>query len=333
MNNNRVIGLDLFRIVMMFGICLIHTCGQGEYRSVILHNMTTPCVVGFAMLSGYFGLQFSISKVVRLYSMAVAYCFLIPLVGNGFSVISGEGYFDAVLKAWGAPWRYWYLHAYIALLCISPALRTDKFGIKQPFVLVVFIWGFMLSYRTFSSIVPKAAGFGSHTFVTLLGIYIVSRIAKERLWFERMTVPVAAIGIAVAMVVLSLIPASGNYNSLVALLFMFSLFSLFKRIKSLGWGNKIVILIAPSMFGVYLLHCAIYYPGISDECYGLINHLMNAHVKGGWSPFFVYFLVAFEVFVISLAIDLLRRSILFPMRNLIRIVLDKVDACYERIEK
>ena len=60
---------------------------------------------------------------------------------------------------------------------------------------------------------------------------------------------------------------------------------------------------------------------------------MNAHVKGGWSPFFVYFLVAFEVFVISLAIDLLRRSILFPMRNLIRIVLDKVDACYERIEK
>lgn len=62
MNNNRVIGLDLFRIVMMFGICLIHTCGQGEYRSVILHNMTTPCVVGFAMLSGYFGLQFSLFR-------------------------------------------------------------------------------------------------------------------------------------------------------------------------------------------------------------------------------------------------------------------------------
>ena len=62
MNNNRVIGRDLFRIVMMFGICLIHTCGQGEYRSAILHNLTTPCVVGFAMLSGYFGLQFSLFR-------------------------------------------------------------------------------------------------------------------------------------------------------------------------------------------------------------------------------------------------------------------------------
>ena len=89
MTSKRNIGLDLFRIVMMFGICLIHASAQGEYRSARLANIASPSVVGFAMISGYFGLRFAPSKLIRLYALAIGYSFLTPLFSFDFSTGGG----------------------------------------------------------------------------------------------------------------------------------------------------------------------------------------------------------------------------------------------------
>lgn len=327
MSTTRNIGLDLFRIVMMFGICLIHACGQGEFKNATLHNIAMPCVVGFAMLSGYFGLRFSPSKILRLYSMAIGYCLVIPLVGNTCQ----GGYMHSVIETWGAPWRYWYLHAYAALLCLAPAIKAERLAKVQPFFFIVFVWGFLLSFCTFADYIPRAEGFRSHTFVTLLGIYLVTRVAKERHLFEKPSILSAIALVSITLVALILIPASGSYNSPVALVFIFALFVLFSRIESLGRFDGVVRYLAPSMFGVYLLHCAIVFPGISTKCYGLINFLESIHVAHGVPVFAVYIIVALEVFTISLIFDLIRRGLLKPIRGSLNALLKRVDSAYERL--
>ena len=322
----RNAGLDLFRIVMMFGICCIHTCGQGMYKCVPMHNMLLTSVVGFAMLSGYFGIRFAPSKIMRLYALAIGYCFLLPLIGQSY----GDGYMQSVIKTWGAPWRYWYLHAYAALMCVAPALKTDKFGKFQPFFIIVFVWGFLLHYRIFADYIPHASGFGSHTFVTLLGVYLFARVARGRGWFDRIQLSLAIILLFLSLIIFAFVPASGSYNSPIALMFTYSLFAVFKRIKSLGCFEGVVKIIAPSMFGVYLLHCAIVFPGVSSECYGLINYLEEFHVARGMPIFATYFIVALEVFMLSLGIDLIRRILQKPFSSKLQMFYKKVDGFYEK---
>lgn len=325
----RNIGLDLFRIIMMFGICLIHTCGQGKYKCTTLHNMMLPSVVGFAMLSGFFGIRFAPSKLVRLYSLAIGYCLFIPIIGNAYQ--GGGGYVHSVVMTWGAPWRYWYLHAYAALMCLAPALKAERFGRFQPFFLIVFLWGFLLVYRTFSDYIPHASGFGSYSFVTLLGIYLFARVAKELGWFDKVPFLWVFGLMFSSVIILAFVPATGMYNSPVALALAFSVFSVFSRIKSLGWANNVVKFVAPSMFGVYLLHCAIIFPGVSTDCYGLINYLEDFHVVRGMPIFAAYLMVAFEVFSISLVIDLIRRILMNPVKNKLKILFEKMDGAYEKL--
>ena len=329
MTSDRNIGLDLFRIIMMFGICLIHACSKGEYKCVTLHNVLTPSVVGFAMLSGYFGIRFTPSKIVRLYALAIGYCLLIPMLG-GYS--DNMGYMNSVIEVWGASRRYWYLHAYAALMCVAPALKTEKLNRLQPFFLVVFVWGFLLVYGCFKEYIPLASGLGSHTFVTLLGIYLFARVAKEQGWFDRIQIPQATGLLLISLIVFCLIPASGSFNSPIALMFIFSVFAIFKRIKSLGRFNVIVRMLAPSMFGVYLLHGAIVFPGVSTEYYGLIAFLERFHAAQGVSIYVSCFIVALEVFVISLAFDLIRRLLLIPVDGVLKMCLERVDALYEKIK-
>ena len=80
----RNVGIELFRIVMMLGIVMTHTCEQSVFSNVYLHRLAKTSVVGFAMISGYFGIRFAPSKVIRLYALAIGYCFLVPFLGGVF---------------------------------------------------------------------------------------------------------------------------------------------------------------------------------------------------------------------------------------------------------
>ena len=81
----RNVGIELFRIVMMLGIVMTHTCEQSVFSNVYLHRLAKTSVVGFAMISGYFGIRFAPSKLIRLYALAIGYCFLIPLIGGDYT--------------------------------------------------------------------------------------------------------------------------------------------------------------------------------------------------------------------------------------------------------
>ena len=90
----RNVGIELFRIVMMLGIVMSHICNREGFESPYLHSLVQTGVVGFAMISGYFGIRFAPSKLIRLYALAIGYCFLIPLIGGDYT---GGGVFNCCL--------------------------------------------------------------------------------------------------------------------------------------------------------------------------------------------------------------------------------------------
>lgn len=319
-------GIELFRILMMFGIVLLHVCGQGKYGCVWPANLLRGAVVCFVFISGYYGIRFTLSKFVGLYSLAVFYCCLEPIIG-GVAPFGG-GYQQAVLDAWRAKEGYWFLHAYAILMTIAPLLEEKFKACKDhgqvlassvAFLLVIFVWSYSLCFPSLSRIVPQPNGLTSSSgFMTMLGIYIGARLFRFYELDKVIRTRVALVGFATTTVVISV---TKNYLAVYASPFLFLLamfcFCLFLKIHLADWASRVVAIIAPSMFGVYLLHAMLYLPGMENKVYTMINFTRDPLIAGGMNRYLAYIIVAIEVFFISLVIDGLRRIILFPAKRFI----------------
>ena len=323
---SRNCGIELFRILMMFGIVLLHVCGQGKYGCVWPANLLRGAVVCFVFISGYYGIRFTLSKLVGLYSLAVFYCCLEPIIGG--VVPFGGGYLQAVLDAWRAKDGYWFLHAYAILMTIVPLLE-DKFkackdhgqvlASSVAFLFVIFVWSYSLCFPSLSRIVPQPNGLTSSSgFMTMLGIYIAARLFHFYELDKVIKTQVALVGFAITAIAISV---TKNYLAVYAspfqfLLAMFS-FCLFLKIHLTDWASRVVIIVAPSMFGVYLCHAMLYFPGMESKVYTMINHIRDPLIAGGMNHYLAYIIVAIEMFSISLVIDGVRRMLLLPIRRFV----------------
>lgn len=97
----------------------------------------------------------------------------------------------------------------------------------------------------------------------------------------------------------------------VAFVFVAILFYLFYRIK-LGRGmGKLVLLISPSMFGVYILNAMLFLPGMDSKVYGLLNAVRDPLIANGVNWYLACFIAAIAAFVLSLFVDIIRRILLY----------------------
>ena len=78
--NTRNSTIELSRIFLMLGICLLHCITQGGHVCRGLDNLLLSCVTGFVFISGYFGLSFKISKIIRLITMAFSSVVVLAIV-------------------------------------------------------------------------------------------------------------------------------------------------------------------------------------------------------------------------------------------------------------
>ncbi len=329
----RNVGIELFRILMMLGIVMSHICAREGFESLHLHSLMPTGVVGFAMISGYFGIRFAPSKLIRLYALAIGYCFLIPLIGGDYT--GWVGYLEAVRLTWISPpgidattW-FWYLHSYAILMCIVPLLDEKRMKYALPLLGVVFGWSFLVIYRHGSLFLPRPIGFSAFSFLTLLGIYLATRLARQNGWFEKLPVWILCGVVIVSAAIIFVVPGAGANNSPVALVWIFVLFSLFLRIRSLGKLSAVIYFIAPSMFGIYLIHCVLYFPGIPASNHGLINtflHNLSAARVSLWAN---YILTMLGVFGLSLAVEIVRRLLLKPLMPKINAGLKWIDTAYQ----
>jgi len=335
----RHAGIELFRIVMMFGICMVHACRQGQFaRHDAFTAILCASVVGFIFISGYFGVNFKLSKVIEMYLLSFFYCSIVPIIGGGYK----DGYVNAVFVTWGAQWRFWFLHAYVILLAISPMINcvfktsteSQRMVVEKalPILFVVFVWGWLTSFPSLDMIVPRPAGMTGTGFLTMLGIYVAARLFKICEIEKRFSLRSLLMWLFLTLGIYCLLgQRCSPYMCPVAFVLVAILFCLFKRIRLYGKIGKVILWISPSMFGIYILNATLYLPGMSSNVYGLLNAVRDPLLTAGIKWHLACLIAASSAFFLSLLVDVVRRLVLCRV-TLKKALLDqKLNELYDYI--
>lgn len=309
---NREGSIELLRIVLMFGICLLHSITQAGHCIRGLDNVLHSCVDGFVFISGYYGIRYRMSKVLSLLGVSL------------YAAFFAYGFSDLVYGTYSIGWQsyvwgFWFVWAYIALMLFTPLINAaleerackEMIGIVLPVLFMVFVWSYACMIPGVKNCLPVPIGFGSHSYTTLLGIYLFARFIRlgklEDQLSTRVLLLLIVVLIGMAWVGL------GQYNSPVALLLSASTFLVFKRIHLPEWLARLSIYLAPSMFAVYVLHAN----GAGYRSFRLIQtFLIDEH---GVPHVIGWLVAAFVVFVVCVAIDCLRRQVVTSVKKMLKL--------------
>ena len=324
--------IELFRVFLMFGIVLLHVGRFGENATCFPSNICFMCVPGFMIVSGYFGIKFKLSKVVRLYATAAA-CVGILYVAK--LIICPEVQSQLSYGHW------WFLHAYVIVMAFAPLIdmvlqgRTPR-QIAVALVslfMVVYLWGGALNYNHLRQWLPEPRGVHAYSFLTLLGVYILGRLIA--LFDVEKKVSIAT-ALCWTVVLLAWTGVSRfyfiGYNNIICQLQAVFLFILFAKIKVGERIARIVSFAAPSTFAIYLIHYVIPVRDLGFEpCAFLIRMVKWCDVFDGCCRSLVLVGVALMVFAISFMMDLPRRLLVDMGMGIFCKVNMIIDSCYEKL--
>ena len=307
----RNASIELVRLLLMFGICLLHSAINPGYSRAWFINITCFCVTAFAFISGYYGASFRPSKIVRLVGTGVI-CALICGRGN-------------ISRAWGIYGGYWFLHAYVLMMCLAPLVdgaisRKGAIAVAMPLLVAVFVWGDLPSLPFFGKLnIPVTPGLEAFSGLTLLGAYVAARIYRlfglERI---RSRWIVVIIPILVCFAALGM----NEYNNIVALLLSAMFFTAFGKIRLPPWMSRVVVVLSPSVFAIYLIH----QPIMAFE-----TRVVKWLADMGSGVYIAYFAAALTVFFLALVVDLPRRVAAWLMRPILVRAYALIDGCYDSV--
>ena len=223
--------IECYRAVLMFGICVLHSVSFGIRSFHPVAFALTPCVDGFVLISGYFGIRFSFQKVLRLIGIGVFCAFVSALCG---------GLDHAVFTRMVSHYReYWFLHEYIVMMCMAPIVEVvlDRNGSQDwlktflPFLVLVFGWGLLTEFPVVHRLIPHSSGLGSFSGLTLMGVYIVGRLFRKLEMLKRIRVWWLWAGVPILIIVVCLGNGwFGHYCSPFAVLLAMLIFCAFLRL-------------------------------------------------------------------------------------------------------
>ena len=298
----RNLGVELFRIVCMLAVCMQHAVHFSNTGAKGFEGRFWNFgVVGFALITGYYGVTFRGSRVVKLWLTAII-CSAVSLF-VGTSLGFEGGYINLLCNNW-------YLNGYTVLILLSPVLNAAldnffSFGVREKTrvaiiaVISLVCWSWFQELYGVRDFVPKVAGMGRQSFMTLVYIYLAGRFLHQ----YEMPQTISKHRLLIMAACLLLIPILGNYTSPVTILFTVLLFCLFERADVSEQCEKIINLIVPSLFAVYLLHT-------NTIGFDLISRYCDCLIGLGIARYLSYGICALSVFVVCLVADIPRRLLL-----------------------
>lgn len=115
--------IELYRVGLMFGICLLHLISFGSVRCAFVSNILASCVVGFVFISGWFRVKFSWMKLARLYGIGLYAALVFGLISWALGDVNTAG--GVLLLGWHKLTHgFWFLHAYAVMMMLSPAINA-----------------------------------------------------------------------------------------------------------------------------------------------------------------------------------------------------------------
>lgn len=318
-------------MALMFGICFLHSITMCGHVTVWAANILLSCVNGFVFITGWYGLRFRPSKLIRLYATAF-FSGVVLLAANlwlGDYVLGTDK--AALKRLYGFFLDHWFLNAYAFMMLLVPLVdaafaylpRRVLWAVLAPFGLLAFGWSFGNDLPVLGLLLPGTAGLGSYTGLSLLATYTAARLCRMvdvgRFFTWRRAL--------MALVVLWFCTGigMGEYASPFAVALAATCFLVFTRVPWPGWMGRVAVFLGPSMFTVYLLHS-------NRLGFDLMTRLEErwADIQG-WPLPMVYFSVAAIVFCVCVALDLPRRLAVWGTRGLWSPLLAWLDALWLRV--
>ena len=309
----------------MLGICVLHCITLGTKRAHPLAGLLMCCVPGFVFISGWFGIKFVPSKVLRLFGVGL-FCSVVAVGINFLLGIapSADTYWKQVVALWAN--GFWFLNAYIALMMLAPLVDVvvslkdigKMISYLLPLLILVFGWSYVCGSPVIHKLPwPQTAGMGSNTALTLLGVYAFGRICRVMRVDERLTIMHLLI---VALICVPLVMIGfGNYHSIFSSVLAMAAFVWVSRMNMPKWLSRIILFVAPSMFSVYLMHSTKYGFDLIEMLQDRVQLplVLNAIVMG------------VIVFLFCVAVDFVRRIILLVID--LKVVYSSFDNFYSKI--
>lgn len=304
--------IDVYRVCLMFGICLLHSIAQAGHNTAWAANMLSWCVPGFMFISGWFGIRFSLAKVIKLFGISL-YCAVVFVAFDAHFSNSPEG--NCFVRVYNIAKGQWFLNAYVIVMCLAPMvnLAIDRMTVKElyPLVLVAFGWSFATTLPV-AGYLPTSPGLTSYSFLTLLGVYVVARFARRLYdeggaFYELMKnrkVVLLIVGVSLIMAAIGL----GDYNSPFAITIAGGMLFMVKDCGIPSWLGRACVWLGPSMFSVYLMHS-------HGQGWGYLQEIQDRLLACNVPLLAAYLLTALVVFAVCIATDLPRRIVAMLLKR------------------
>ena len=313
----RNTGLDLLRCLLMCGIVVEHIVTKAGYVCYGAHHLVNWCVCGFVFMSGCYGLRFKLSKVLSLAVLGIWCAFVANVLA--FRDV-------CIASAMQRSRAFWFLWAYIVLMCFAPFLdaafenrsRKEIVRLAMPMVLLLWGWNFVVAVPVVRDYVPRPLGFGSCTFLSLVGCYVMARVyfllGLGRFFTLRSAV------IALPFVIVLMLCGLWYYWWIPAFFVSAFAFELFSRMSF-----PMATWLAPSVFSVYLLH-------MSKGGLALMTRFEQfIHVDCNVPLWLCFVATAIATYAVCIGVDLLRRAALHPFKGVLGRMMKKLDEKFEGV--
>lgn len=259
----RSSGIELLRIIAMTLIVCGHFFYHGFEHTLKLtsaYRALAPlhiCGVNlFFLISGWFGIRFSLRSLMRL----VGITFFFSALNVGLLAVSGHEVEHKILYDLFlfpvSRGGYWFIMVYCALMILSPLLNAGIGNIgRDRFNAFMLLFTFLTLYSC--GLGGNYVNVNGYTIMQAVWLYLVATWLRHNV---TLTSRIHSWIFAAGFIVSSAITSAGfcmtkdykfiNYNAPAVACASICLFILFTRIEL---RNRVINMIAPAAFGCYLL--------------------------------------------------------------------------------
>ena len=313
--NSRASNIELLRIVSMIIIVFYHIITNSVvpnfsnemYLTKPLISILHLGVICFVLISGYWGIKFSLKSFFRLvlycsFYSVLTYIISIVIRPDSFSIVEA---FKAVI-----PYQWWYIPVYLCLFLLTPLINIPlESGSKQIKLFLILVLG-IISIG-FGQFVPSlVTGKNPINFVLIyyLGNFIKTEVHLKHILTSSQLFLIYLL--LTAFVFLSIwltdmyVPHMSDalfkiffpYNSIGLLIISILFFTVFIRLTI---SSKLINWIASSTLAVYLLHENRF---LGHYMYDAIGKLIKTVNHVGLS-YLIMIGLALTIFMVFVSID------------------------------
>ena len=276
-NTQRNYGIDLLRVVSMFMIVMLHSLGHGgvlnaavpmslNYMTAWLLEGAAFCAVNcFALVSGFVGLRsrFRLANIAALWLQVVFYNVIFTLV---WAVLDGRSIDLPLIANALMPVKnnaYWYYTAYFGISFLVPLVNAAVEHLDRR-TLILCAAGLVLVFSVYPTLAQTdifQVKNGYHAMWLLLMYFLGACIRKLEPLPKCNKWILAAVycgAVLLSVGIQAIGPKMLRYHSPTVLLCAVALVLLFSRLEPGDMARKVITLVSPLTFGVYLIHDSLF---------------------------------------------------------------------------